>query len=209
MISSYIDLLQRRYSADLDDKALGFMGHVVDGAKRMKTLIDDLLTFSQLGAADNLKPERIDISSLIKQITEDLSAQIEPLGATVEAEQLPMVYASRSQLSMLLRNLIDNALKYHGDQAPQIRITVDAQASQWLFCVSDNGIGIGIDPKQHARIFDLFKRLHTRSEIAGTGIGLAACQRIVQRCGGRIWIASQIGEGAQFFFTIPRVDPDA
>ena len=200
MVSSYTKLLSRRYKGRLDADADEFIAYAVDGAKRMQTLINDLLAYSRLGTRGK-EYEPTDCTAVFDLALANLKMAIEESGAVVVCSPLPTVIADKLQFGQLLQNLIGNALKYHGDEPPRVHITAEQKGHEWVFSVRDNGIGI--DPRYAERIFVIFQRLHTREERSGTGIGLAICKKIVERHGGRIWVESQVGSGATFYFTIP------
>jgi signal transduction histidine kinase len=201
MISSYTNLLQKKYGEKLDSDAKAFIAFAVDGAGRMQDLIEDLLTYSRVGT--KAKPfEPLDCTAIFEIVTKNLEVAITEKKATVTAAGLPRLMADRNQLIQLLQNLIANALKFCKDRPPQIHVAARDNESEWEFCVRDNGIGIA--PQHWDTIFQIFQRLHTREEYEGTGIGLAVVKKIVERHGGRIWLESQLGLGTTFFFTIPK-----
>ena len=203
MISSYLQLLQRRYQGELDDKADKYIYFAVDGAARMQTLINDLLEFSRV-ATRAKEPEPTDSELVLDQVLSNLELYIKQNKATVSHDPLPEVMADNTQLAQVFQNLVINGIKFHGEEAPKIHISAEKKESEWLFSVQDNGIGI--DPQYSEKIFEVFKRLHTKEEYQGTGIGLAICKKIVERHAGRIWVESALGEGATFYFTLP-IDP--
>jgi light-regulated signal transduction histidine kinase (bacteriophytochrome) len=200
-VSSYVQLLERRYKDKLDDDAKDFIAFAVDGANRMQRLISDLLAYSRIETRG--KPfERTDSSSALCDALANLALTIEETNATVTHDPLPTVMADRVQLMQTFQNLISNAIKFRRNGvAPQVHVSAEEKSGQWLFSVRDNGIGI--DPKQYDRAFVIFQRLHTRKEYPGTGIGLAVCKRIIERHGGRIWVESGTDKGSTFFFTLP------
>jgi light-regulated signal transduction histidine kinase (bacteriophytochrome) len=166
----------------------------------MKQLINDLLTYSRLGRGG--KPFiSTNSTEVLQRVLSNLQLTITESGACVTYDALPTVTADETQLEQLLQNLIGNALKFRRPGAPQVHVTAAAQAQAWRFAVRDNGIGI--DPVYAERVFVIFQRLHGRSEYPGTGIGLAICKKIVERHGGQIWVESQVGQGATFYFTLP------
>jgi len=200
-VSSYLSLLKRRYRGQLDESADEFIDYAVDGATRMSALIRDVLAYSRVGTrAREFAP--VDCAALVAMATADLQARIADTGARVTAMGLPTVCGDETQLGQLFQNLIGNALKFCRD-APDVRVSAERQGDAWLLRVRDNGIGIA--PEQAERIFQVFQRLHSRTEYEGTGIGLAVCKRIVERHGGRIWVESEPGHGATFLFTLPAV----
>jgi signal transduction histidine kinase len=200
MVASYTQLLAERYRDRLDDKARKYIDYAVDGATRMQRLIEDLLSWSRVGSRGKpLQP--VDSLSVLQDALANLASPIAESGAVVTHGELPMVRADASQLLLLFQNLVSNAIKFRGKATPQVRVEACAEGMDTVFSVRDNGIGI--EGRQLERIFEIFKRLHTRQEYPGTGIGLALCRRIVERHGGRIWCESAVGEGSAFFFTIP------
>ena len=200
MISSYLQLLQRRYQGKLDDKADKYIYFAVDGAARMQVLINDLLEFSRV-TSRAVEPEPTDSELVLNQVLSNLDLYIKESKATVSHDPLPEVMVDSTQLAQVFQNLIANGIKFHREGAPQIRISAERKASEWLFSVQDNGIGI--DPQYSENIFEVFKRLHKKEEYSGTGIGLAVCKKIVERHGGRIWVESELGKGSTFYFTLP------
>jgi PAS domain S-box-containing protein len=201
MVSSYTQLLAERYGEQLDDKAKKYIHYAVDGAVRMQRLINDLLVYSRLSTRG--QPfESADTGTLLREAMGNLAVAIDESRVIVEADGLPMVQADPAQLVMLFQNLLSNAVKYRSETSPRIHVSARDAGSEWIFSVSDNGIGIDIQYAE--RIFVIFQRLHTRSEYPGTGIGLAVCKRIVERHGGRIWVESELGKGATFFFSLPK-----
>lgn len=203
MVASYLQLLQRRYVGQLDDDADEFIAYAVDGASRMKRLINDLLAFSRVGTrGKTMTPTASE--EVLDYVLKDLQIAIEETGATITHDSLPTVMADAGQLEQLFQNLLGNAIKYRSEDPPEIHVGVERQGDEWLFSIRDNGIGI--DPNHAERVFVIFQRLHARGEYEGTGIGLAISKRIVERHGGRIWVESEEGKGATFFFTLPLVD---
>jgi light-regulated signal transduction histidine kinase (bacteriophytochrome) len=218
MVTSYVQILAQDYEGRLDADADRYIGYAVDGADRMKVLIRDLLEFSRVGSQG--KPfEPTHCGEVMEQVVSDLEGAIEESRGKVTWEALPTVMADATQLAQLLRNLVGNGIKFRGEASPHVHVSAEladcgaglSEAEQsprgeWLFSVRDNGIGIA--PKYYERIFQMFERLHHRSEYPGTGIGLAICQKIVERHGGRIWVESELGEGSTFYFTIPLCEED-
>ena len=201
MISSYTQLLTRRYGDRLDGDAKEFMGFIVDGAARMKQLIEDLLAYSRVGTRGR-ELQKTDAQAALDKAVLNLRGAQEASGATVTHGALPEVVADGQQLTQLFQNLIGNAMKFRGDAPPRIHVACEERPEVSVFTVTDNGIGL--DPQYSERIFMMFQRLHTKAEYPGTGIGLAICKKIVDRHGGRIWVESQPGKGCTFGFTIPR-----
>ena len=199
-VAGTVQLLQQRYQGKLDARADEFIAHAIDGATRMQTLINDLLTYSRVGTRG--KPfEPTDVSTTLKDALANLAVAIRESGAVVTHDALPTVTAERTQLIQLFQNLVGNALKFRSERPPEIHIGVERQDSEWVFSVRDNGIGM--EAQYCERIFGVFQRLHTRREYPGTGIGLAICKKIVERHGGRIWVTSEPGRGSTFHFSIP------
>ena len=202
MVSSYTQLLERRYSDKLDDDAREFIGYAVDGASRMQRLINDLLDFSRVSTRG--KPlERTDVSEVLANVRSNLSVAIEESGALVTMDVMPVISADAGQLSQLLQNLVGNGIKFRNGGSPLVHVSVVEREHQWEFSVRDNGIGI--EQQYFDRIFVIFQRLHTKGDYPGTGIGLALCRRIVERHGGKIWVESKPDEGSTFYFTIPKL----
>ncbi|MBN1516286.1 PAS domain-containing protein [Candidatus Sumerlaeota bacterium] len=200
MMTSFIQLLQRRYHGKLDAEADEYITFAVDGAIRMQRLINDLLAYSRVGTRGG-EFESVDCGQIVQAAMDNLHLAIEESQARIELDSLPTLLADPSQLTQLFQNLLANAIKFRGENTPEIRIEASESGGGWRFCVRDNGIGIALDARE--RIFQIFQRLHSREEYEGTGIGLALCQRIVLRHGGRIWVESEPGKGSAFFFTLP------
>lgn len=200
MVASYTQLLARRYKGKLDSDADEFIGFAVEGAKRMQQLITDLLAYSRVSTQARTA-EPVDCAAILQQVLSNLRLAIEESKAVITVGPLPTVTADGTQLTQLLQNLISNAIKFHGPSAPTVHVSAERRAGEWLFSVRDNGIGI--DSQYADRIFVIFQRLHTRQDYPGTGIGLAMCKKIMERHGGRIWVTSQLGQGATFYFTLP------
>jgi signal transduction histidine kinase len=200
MVSSYVQLLARRYKGRLNSDADEFIAFAVDGATRMQRLINDLLMYSRVGTKG--RPfEPTDCNTVLGQSLVNLSATIEENRAVITSDDLPTVMADETQVAQLFQNLLSNAVKFRGEDSPRIHISCEQENNEWIFSVSDNGIGI--DPGYHERIFAIFQRLHGKSEYPGTGIGLAICKKIVERHGGRMWLDSEPGKGSTFYSTIP------
>ncbi len=199
-VSSYCQLLEKNYTAQLDERAIRWLQFVVKGAQRMQTLVRDLLTYARI---DNKAESWITVDShaVCRLAIDNLSQLIAESGAQVTVGKLPMVLADDTQLEALFQNLIGNAVKFRSDRLPRVSITAQQVESNWLFAVRDNGIGI--KPEFHERVFEIFKRLQSQEHFPGTGIGLAICKRIVERYSGRIWVESKFGQGSTFYFTLP------
>ena len=201
MVSSYTQLLAKRFEGQLDEKTQKYVHYAVDGAFRMKTLINDLLTYSRVGRRGK-PPEPADSSAVLGEALRNLAALVEENRAVITHENLPTVCADGSQLVLVFQNLIANAIKFRRADVPRIHVSAQDKGGEWVFAVKDNGIGI---ESRHAdRIFVIFQRLHTHEEYSGNGIGLAVCKRVVERHGGKIWFESGPGNGTTFFFTIPK-----
>jgi signal transduction histidine kinase len=199
-VASFTQLLQRRYSGQLDERADEYINFAADGAKRMQTLINDLLAFSRVGRLRERQIE-VNLGEVLSQALAGLSTLIEETHATINAGELPAVRGEPALLSLVFQNLVANALKFHGPQRPIVHIRARREDADWLVSCSDNGIGI--DPRHAERIFVIFQRLHAKDEYAGTGIGLAMCRKIIEYHGGRIWLEPDAGEGSTFSFTLP------
>jgi light-regulated signal transduction histidine kinase (bacteriophytochrome) len=199
MVTSYVQLLTRRYQGKLDSDADEFIRFAEDGAVRMWKLINDLLAYSRAGTQGK-ELEPTDCETALHQSLDNLKMAIEENGVIVTRDPLPTVMADHPQLIQLFQNLIGNAIKFRGDEPPRVHVSASRNGNGWIFSVRDNGIGIA--PEYAKRIFIIFQRLHSREKYAGTGIGLAICQKIVERHGGRIWVESELGKGATFYFTL-------
>jgi light-regulated signal transduction histidine kinase (bacteriophytochrome) len=207
MVASYTQLLEKRYKDKLDEKGTTFMHFVVDGAKRMQQLIDDLLMFSRVGTrGKELQPLAID--GPFNAALSNLKIAIQESGAHIECNRRPEVMGDPVQLTQLFQNLIGNAIKFRKpDVAPRIVVNITSENEYWLFAVKDNGIGIA--KEYFERIFVIFQRLHARNEYPGSGIGLAICKKIIERHGGRIWVESEPGKGSVFYFTLRKAETNA
>ena len=198
-VTSFTQLLAQRYQGKLDPDADKIIGFAVDGAKRMEALIRDILTYSRLSVKG--KPfEHINCEEILDVSLKNLQLLIQETGTTICRHPLPTLLADQLQLVQLFQNIIGNAIKYRSEKPPEIEVGVESQDSQWLFYIKDNGIGIS--PNHFNRIFAIFQRLHTREQYPGTGIGLAICQKIVNRHDGQIWVESEPGRGSTFYFTM-------
>ncbi len=203
MVTSYMGLLSRRYQGKLDGKADTYIGFAVDGATRMQQLINDLLAYSRVGNRE-LDFSSLDTEKVLKTVLLNLGVAVKESGAQITHDALPTLQADKNQLAQLFQNLIGNAIKFHGEDAPQVHISAHQQDSQWLFSIRDNGIGVASEYTE--QIFEIFKRLHTRKHYSGTGLGLAICKKIVERHSGRIWLDSEPGKGSTFYFSLPIKD---
>jgi len=201
MISSYTQLLGRRYGDRLDGDAQEFMGFIVDGAARMKQLIEDLLAYSRVGTRGK-EFQEVDSGASLARALANLRTAQESSDAVVTHDAMPKVMADGAQLAQVFQNLIGNAIKFRAEEAPRIHVGAETTGTVWVFTVKDNGIGL--DTQYADRIFMMFQRLHNKAEYPGTGIGLAIVKKIVERHGGRIWVESEPGKGATFGFTIAR-----
>ena len=199
-VASFTQLLQRRYAGKLDARADQYIEFAVDGAKRMQALINDLLAYSRVGRSDR-EPALVSSDAALTQARANLAEQIEQTGATIESGHLPLVLAELPLLIAVFQNLLSNALKFSGEKAPRVVVTVSRDEPFWLFSFSDNGIGI--EPEYAERIFVIFQRLHERSAYAGTGIGLSMTRKIIEYFGGRIWLDTTFTGGTRFCFTLP------
>ncbi len=205
MVASYVQLLARRYKGKLDADADDFIGFAVDGALRMQRLIDDLLTYSRI-ATRPVEAREVAAVDCVQAALRNLAARVQETRADIRVGTLPTVRVDPMQLVQLFQNLVGNALKFCGDETPQVTVDAEREQDHWHFRVRDNGIGL--DPQYAERIFVIFQRLHTRQQYGGTGIGLAICKKIVERAGGRIWVESSPGAGATFHFTLPVLEDD-
>ncbi len=224
-VTSFVQLLAKRYRDQLDSKADMYIDLVVDGATRMQQQIRALLAYSRVGRHE-LQLQWVDCNHLMEKVLRDLHVAISEANAQILVDPLPVVFADPTQFSQLLQNLLSNALKYRSAAIPRIWVHASQQntaqeenpprppqdlhtsppKNEWLFSIQDNGIGL--EPQYAERIFGIFQRLHTSEEYPGTGLGLAICQKIVERHGGRIWVESQLGQGATFYFTLPLQQED-
>jgi PAS domain S-box-containing protein len=200
MVTSFVQLLAKRYKGKLDTDADEFIAFAVDGANRMKELINDLLTYSRV-STESKEFKATDCMNVINHVITSLGLSIRESGAIITYDVLPIVMADSLQLVQLFQNLINNAIKFHSEKQPKIHIGVERRQNEWQFYVKDNGIGI--DLEYFERIFLIFQRLHSKDKYQGTGIGLAICKKVVEQHGGRIWVESEPGKGATFYFTIP------
>ncbi len=203
MIKSYTQILQRRYNDLLDDSGREFMFFVTDAVDRMETLLDDLLEFSRSTPKKDIPKTMINLNDVMFLVESNLRGRLEDSNGRliIKNENLPIIKSNRSQLVQLLQNLVSNAVKFRGERDPIVTVDCKMEKNRYVISVSDNGIGISNENKQ--KVFEMFRRLHTREEYSGTGIGLATCKRIVNHLGGEIWVESELGKGSTFFFSIP------
>ncbi|MDH5719829.1 MAG: ATP-binding protein [Spirochaetia bacterium] len=200
MVTSYSQLTQKKLQNDLDEKTKQYLDFAVNGATRLQKVIDDMLDYARLGA--NIEEaEDIEISRLLNEVAENLHILIKENGASVKFDSVPVIRGNRSYIFRLFQNLIENAIKFRKDESPQIQIKADKKEGEYIFSVKDNGIGIKKD--DYNLLFKAFKKIHNREKYQGTGIGLSQCKKIVEMHGGRIWVESNLGEGATFYFTLP------
>jgi PAS domain S-box-containing protein len=205
MVAAYTQLLAERYRGRLDENADKFIGYASEGALRMQVLIQDLLAFSRTGRRETSNVS-VDCNPVLQEVLQTMSSSIEESHAVITHQELPVIWADRTQMAQVFQNLIGNAIKFHREVPPVISIRAEKADQHWLFSVSDNGIGISAEDA--GSIFVVFHRLHTRSEYPGNGIGLAICKKIIERGGGKIWVESQAGSGCTFRFTVPLRSPD-
>lgn len=199
-VSGFVGLLERRYGEKLDAGARDLIAHASDGARRMAKLIESLLEFSRVGHAP-LALAEVDTGACVRGVWEDLGLAVRESGATLSVGDLPRVQADASQLGRVFQNLLSNAIKFGGEASPRVEVTASRDGARWRFCVADSGPGIPADERE--RIFEFFQRGQGGARRQGSGIGLAACRRIVERHGGKIWVESEPGHGARFYFTLP------
>ncbi|QFU83032.1 PAS domain S-box protein [Natronorubrum aibiense] len=206
MVSSYLQLIEGRYGDELDADGQEFLEFAVDGAERMRDMIDGLLEFSRIETqGEPFAP--VELDDVLADVRRDLGVQIDEHDAKITAESLPRVEGDGNQLRQVFQNLLSNAIEYAGDSPPRIDVSTHRASTEWVISVSDNGIGI--EPEDTDRIFEIFQRLHAVDEGTGSGIGLALCERIVERHGGEIWVDSEPGDGSTFSFTLPTVNDGA
>lgn len=200
MVTSYVQLLAKRYEGKLDQDANEFIAYAVDGSNRMRILINSLLEYSRVNKIKSF--EKINLNPLLENVLRDLKNQIHENNAQIKVNSLPIVWGDSILLSQLFQNLIANAIKFKSTKKPQISISCKDENTQYLFSVKDNGIGI--QKEYEEKIFVIFQRLHTKEKYPGTGIGLSICKKIVERHGGKIWVESKVGKGSTFYFTIKK-----
>jgi light-regulated signal transduction histidine kinase (bacteriophytochrome) len=201
MVSVYSQMLRRKFQTQLGPAGNDFVGFVIEGASRMENLLRDLRTYTHAAVANGGVSPVVNAEAALERSMRNLKPAIDESGAEITFDPLPPVRIHAFQLDQLFQNIIGNAIRYRGEKRPRIHAGAEAEGDAWRFFVRDNGIGI--EPEYKEQIFGIFKRLHAFSEYPGTGMGLAICQRIVERAGGRIWVESQPGRGSTFFFTLP------
>jgi signal transduction histidine kinase len=201
-MSIYSDLLVRKYAGSLDEQGIQFLNLIQTGARRMNALLDDMLSYAHASSIQEGTVEPIDATVPLRWALDNLSGGIQQSDAKITIGSMPVIRMRESHLSQVFQNLIGNAIKYRKpDTRVEIHVSARRADAQWIFDIADNGIGI--PPAYKDAIFGIFKRLHSNSEYSGTGMGLAICKRIVERYRGRIWVESELGRGANFFFSIP------
>lgn len=205
MVSSYLQLIERRYSDKLDEDGHEFMEFAVDGASRMQTMINDLLIYSRVTTRGK-EFELIDMDQILEKVLKNLEVSIKENNAQVNYKNLGKIKADPSQMSQIFQNLISNGIRFKGDKDPVINVISEENEDEWIFTVEDNGIGI--DHQYSEKIFEVFKRLHGKDQYPGTGIGLAISKKIAERHGGRIWVESELDKGSKFIFTISKNPED-
>jgi signal transduction histidine kinase len=205
MVAAYTQLLAERYQGKLDSAADRYISYAVEGATRMQALLEDLLAFSRVGR-NGAVPAPTDVNSAVTEVLKNLDLALKQHNVTVTCNPLPTILADRFQVVQLFQNLLGNAIKFRAKQSPCITISAEQKGREWLFSVSDNGIGIAEEHKD--LVFKIFQRLHTRTEYPGNGVGLAICKKIVEHNGGQIWVESELGHGSNFQFTFPAVVAD-
>jgi light-regulated signal transduction histidine kinase (bacteriophytochrome) len=201
MVMSYLALLNKKYSEELSPQAKQYLSTAVEGAERMRELINDLLDFSRV---ETKRQEfiSVDMEMVVRSVVDDLHLAVHEADAEVVIDPLPTVMADERQMKQLLTNLLSNAIKYRGADPPRIRVFAQSRVNEFVFGVQDNGIGIA--PQYHEVVFKMFQRLQTKDEYPGTGIGLAISKKIVDRHGGQIWVESEEGRGATFYFSLAK-----
>jgi len=200
-VAVYSEIVAKRYDRVLDADGRQYLEFLREGGQRLARLVNDLLAYTRASVVEPVE-EPVRASAALENSLASLAEAMRESEATVTHDPLPEVYMSEAHLQQIFQNLIGNALKYRNEERPRVHVSADARGDLWRFSVRDNGIGI--DPQYKEKIFGVFKRLHHDQKFSGTGIGLAICQRVVERYGGRIWVESELGKGAAFFFTVPR-----
>jgi light-regulated signal transduction histidine kinase (bacteriophytochrome) len=202
-ISGFIELLMTEYADRLDDQGRDWMQRAVDSTHKMQGMLDDLRAYSRLKPPN--PRHQVALAAVLADVELELGASIHELGAQISHDELPIVAGDLAEITVLVRHVIDNALKYRSAAPPRIHVGVADHGERWAICVADNGIGI--EAKHHARIFEMFKRLQLAPAYPGSGAGLALSRRIVQLHGGEMWVESERGAGAKFHFTLPKGNP--
>jgi light-regulated signal transduction histidine kinase (bacteriophytochrome) len=200
-INLFTQLLLQEYQEDLEPQAQEYLGYIIGSAARMQTLVRDILAYSRVGTSKQTRLN-VDLNRLLETVQIDLQGTIRETKAKILVEELPTVFVNPTEISQLFRNLISNSIKFKSDRQPQIKITARLQDNQWLITIEDNGIGI--ETEYQKIVFQAFKRLHSQEQYSGSGIGLAICQKIVERHQGYIGVQSQPGKGSTFYFTLPK-----
>ena len=202
MVAAFSGMLKKKFEGKLGPEADQYIDLTVEGALRMEQLLKDLRSFAQISICGEEPAEDVDAGAVLDKAMDNLAGAIRDSGACITHTALPHLRIHRFQLEQLFQNLIGNSIRYRSNAPPRIHVAAELGDKEWVFSVSDNGIGIETQFKE--QIFGMFKRLHSTAEYPGTGMGLAICQRIVNRLGGRIWVESEPGQGSKFFFTIPK-----
>jgi light-regulated signal transduction histidine kinase (bacteriophytochrome) len=201
-ISGFIELLTAEYADRLDDQGRDWMQRAADSTHKMQRMLDDLRVYSRLKPSGMMQP--IALAAVLADVELELGTTIRELGAQIGRDDLPAVAGDLAQITLLVRLVLDNALKFRGTEPPRVLFGAEDRGDRWLISVTDNGMGI--DPKHHARIFEMFKRLQGPI-YPGNGVGLALARRVVQLHGGEMWVESEVGRGAKFCFTLPKGNP--
>jgi len=204
-INSFCQLLEKQMKDKLDERSEHYIQFIMEASTRARDLITDVLTYSRVDI-ELEKQQKVDLEGVLDAIKSNLDVRLKEVGATITNDTLPVITANKTQMIQLFQNLIQNAIKFCGDAPPTVHIGVEKKEEFWEFFVRDNGIGI--QPAYQQKIFEIFQRLHKRSEYPGTGIGLAICKKILERHGGNIWVKSDLDKGSTFYFTLPRMDSD-
>jgi len=202
MVTGFLGQIEKKYGDVIDDKGKQYIHFAVDGAKRMRQIILDLLEFSRVGRIEDTE-NFIDLNDIVREVILLCQKQIKETKAIVRFEKLPSLVTYKTPLRQVFQNLISNSLKYHiKGIAPLINISAEENETHWQFAISDNGIGV--EEEYFNKIFVIFQRLHNKDEYSGTGIGLAVCKKIIENLGGKIWLESEENKGSTFYFTIPK-----
>lgn len=201
MVSTYVEMLQRKFGGKLGPSGDEYVGYAIEGAARMERLLADLLAYTRASTMGEEPVGYIDAEEILEKAVANLQAAIKSSSACITHTALPRIRMHPFQLQQVFQNLIANSIRYRSGDPPRIQIAAEQRGDEWLLSVQDNGIGI--DPQYKEQVFGIFKRLHSAAEYPGTGMGLAICERLIERAGGRIWVESELGRGATFFFTVP------